>query len=60
MAPTGFVVERLYEGWTPEQVSGWLAAGNERLPPVSFESIYDWIYGPTQKAVKQWVTGRAS
>jgi len=50
----GFVVERLHEGWTPEQVSGWLEAGNENLPSVSFESIYDWIYGPTQKAEKLW------
>ena len=49
-----FVVERLHEGWTPEQVSGWLAAGNEDLPFISFESIYDWIYGPTQKAEKLW------
>jgi transposase, IS30 family len=49
-----FVVERLHEGWTPEQISGWLAAGNEDLPLISFESIYDWIYGPTQKAEKLW------
>jgi hypothetical protein len=28
-----FVVDRLAEGWTPEQISGWLKAGNEhRLP----------------------------
>ncbi len=49
-----FVVERLHEGWTPEQISGWLAAGNEDLPFISFESIYAWIYGPTQKAEKLW------
>ena len=24
-----FVVDRLAEGWTPEQISGWLKAGNE-------------------------------
>ena len=24
------------------------------MPPVSFESIYDWIYGPAQKAEKLW------
>jgi IS30 family transposase len=51
---TRFVVERLHEGWTPEQISGWLAAGNEHLPFISFESIYDWIYGPTQKSEKLW------
>ena len=49
-----FVVERLHEGWTPEQVSGWLAASNEDLPSISFESIYDWIYGPTQNSEKLW------
>jgi IS30 family transposase len=28
-----FVHDRLAEGWTPEQISGWLKAGNERPPP---------------------------
>ncbi len=49
-----FVRERLYEGWTPEQISGWLEAGNENLPLISFEAIYDWLYGPTQKPEKLW------
>jgi len=49
-----FVRERLYEGWTPEQISGWLEAGNENLPLISFEAIYDWLYGPTQKPEKPW------
>jgi len=49
-----FIRERLYEGWTPEQISGWLEAGNENLPSISFEAIYDWIYGPTQNAGKLW------
>lgn len=25
-----FVIERLSEGWTPEQISGWLKEGNEK------------------------------
>src|ERR1700730_15925927 len=25
-----FVCDRLAEGWTPEQIAGWLKAGNER------------------------------
>ena len=25
-----FVLDRLAEGWTPEQIAGWLKAGNER------------------------------
>lgn len=53
-ALAAFVGERLHEGWTPEQVSGWLEAGNESLPSISFEAIYDWIHGPTQKAEKLW------
>ena len=49
-----FVCDRLYEGWTPEQISGWLDAGNESLPAISFEAIYDWIYGLIQRAEKLW------
>ena len=34
-----FVVDRLAEGWTPEQISGWLKGGNEhRLRAVGFPS----------------------
>ena len=25
-----FVLDRLAEGWTPEQIAGWLKTGNER------------------------------
>ena len=36
-----FVVDRLAEGWTPEQISGWLKGGNERgLRVVGCETIY--------------------
>src|SRR5690242_880270 len=35
-----FVRERLLEGWTPEQIAGWLKRGEERgLRPVSLETI---------------------
>src|SRR4029077_14517404 len=35
-----FVVDRLAEGWTPEQISGWLTGGNERrLRAVSCQTI---------------------
>jgi len=44
-----FIRERLQDGWTPEQVSGWLAAGHEALPTVSFETIYDWLFAKPQK-----------
>jgi len=40
-----FVLDRLAEGWTPEQISGWLKAGNERrLRAVGCETIYAFIY----------------
>ena len=36
-----FVVDRLAEGWTPEQISGWLKGGNEhRLRAMSCETIF--------------------
>ena len=45
-----FVVDRLAEGWTPEQISGWLKGGNERrLRAVSCETIY--AFSPKDRAV---------
>jgi IS30 family transposase len=39
-----FVVDRLAEGWAPEQISGWLKGGNEpRLRAVGCETIYAFI-----------------
>lgn len=49
-----FIRERLYEGWTPEQISGWLRAGHESLPKISFETIYDWLFARPQKGEKLW------
>src|SRR3954462_5020792 len=50
-----FVRERLLEGWTPEQVAGWLRRGEERgLRPVSLETIYAFIHRPGQKGEKLW------
>jgi transposase, IS30 family len=35
-----FVHDRLAEGWTPEQISGWLKSGNEpRLRAIGCETI---------------------
>src|SRR4051794_14513108 len=40
-----FVRERLLEGWTPEQIAGWLKRGEERgLRPVSLETIYAFVH----------------
>ena len=50
-----FVIDRLAEGWTPEQISGWLQAGNERrLPVVACETIYAFIYRAAQRAEQLW------
>ena len=50
-----FVRERLLEGWTPEQIAGWLKRGEERqLRAVSCETVYAFIHRPGQKAEKLW------
>ncbi|MFS1808962.1 transposase, partial [Bacillus anthracis] len=36
-----FVINRLSEGWSPEQISGWLKSGNEKgLHGMATETIY--------------------
>jgi transposase, IS30 family len=48
-----FVVDRLAEGWTPEQI--WLKGGNEpRLRAVGCETIYAFIYRTAQQAEQLW------
>src|SRR4051812_8737924 len=50
-----FVRERLLEGWTPEQIAGWLKRGEERgLRAVSTETIYAFIHRARQKAERLW------
>ena len=50
-----FVRERLLEGWTPEQIAGWLRRSEERgLRAVSPETIYAFVHRPGQKAEKLW------
>jgi IS30 family transposase len=50
-----FVGERLLEGWTPEQIAGWLKRGEERgLRPVSPETIYAFIHRAGQTGEKLW------
>ena len=51
-----FVLNRLAEGWTPEQIAGWLKAGNEhRLRAVGCETIYAFIYRvAAQKTEQLW------
>src|SRR5690349_21370785 len=50
-----FVRERLLEGWTPEQIAGWLKRGEESgLRPVSLETIYAFVHRPGQKGERLW------
>ena len=50
-----FVRERLVEGWTPEQIAGWLKRGEERgLRTVSTETIYAFVHRAGQKGEKLW------
>jgi len=50
-----FVRERLLEGWTPEQIAGWLKRGEERgLRAVSTETIYAFVHRAGQKGEKLW------
>jgi len=50
-----FVRDRLAEGWAPEQIAGWLKAGNETgLRALCMETIYGFIYRARQKAEELW------
>src|SRR3712207_2457961 len=50
-----FVRERLLEGWTPEQIAGWLRRGEGRgLRAVSAETIHAFVHCAGQKAEKLW------
>jgi transposase, IS30 family len=46
---------RLAEGWTPEQISGWLKSGDEpRLRALGCGTIHAFIYRTGQKAEALW------
>lgn len=50
-----FVRDRLAEGWSPQQISGWLRSGVETgLRAVAMETIYGFIYRADQKADELW------
>jgi hypothetical protein len=43
------------EGWTPEQIAGWLKRGEERgLRAVSTETVYAFVHRAGQKGEKLW------
>lgn len=42
--PRTFICDRLAEGWTPEQISGWLKGGHESgVLALGFEAVYAFI-----------------
>ena len=50
-----FVRDRLTEGWSPQQISGWLRSGAEPgLRAVCMETVYAFIYRAAQKAEELW------
>ena len=50
-----FILNRLQcHYWTPEQIAGWLKHRQSKLPSVSHETIYTWLYKPLQKRQKLW------
>lgn len=44
-----YVRERLEQGWTPEQISGWLR--RRGAVTVSHEAIYQWIYADAHELI---------
>jgi len=50
-----FVRDRLAEGWSPEQIAGWLKSGNEPgLRALCTETIYAFLYRAPQKPEELW------
>ena len=50
-----FVRDRLAEGWSPQQISGWLRSGVETgLRAVAMETVYAFIYRAGQKSYELW------
>lgn len=50
-----FVRDRLAEGWSPQQIAGWLRSDAETgLRAVAMETIYAFIYRAGQKSHELW------
>lgn len=50
-----YVIDKIkHDGWTPEQIAGALKYRQTKLPSVSHESIYKWIYHKDQMGQKLW------
>lgn len=48
-----YVLEKLKEGWTPEEISGRLKLENGQ-PVICWETIYRFIYNPLNKDKRLW------
>ncbi len=56
-----FVRDRLAEGWSPKQISGWLRQGDERgLRAVACETICAFIYPSTKAKTRSQGPGLAT
>jgi IS30 family transposase len=42
-----YVIERLIEAWSPEQIAGYLRHRHEDRLQISHETIYQFVYSPT-------------
>lgn len=41
--------------WSPEQISGYLKYRQQKIRSISHESLYQWIYGASQKGEKLYL-----
>ena len=51
-----YVRDHLRRGWTPEEIAGRLPLefADDPAMRVSHETVYAWIYAPTQKGLQLW------
>jgi IS30 family transposase len=50
-----FVEEKLCcDGWTPEQIAGYLKHRQSELKSLCHETIYAWMYSKNQRSTKLW------
>lgn len=50
-----FVITKLCcHYWAPEAIAGWLKHRQSKIKPISHESIYAWLYKPSQRKEKLW------
>jgi IS30 family transposase len=50
-----FVIDRLREGWSPQQIDGRFRLSAKRCV-ISYETIYAYIYSPSGKAQKLYTS----